>query len=266
MDKLKEKSATLKIVLFFVLLISIFIIPAVINNIEERNLSKFPKYQEIEITEDDLNDNASYTNIRNQLENDYYFAKLSTMMEFSSDTYKSTILRELLWYYIFNYEVTNSKYFFYSENDRNLHCVSKKNLVNGFKELYDIDISNDLWLLPGYYQYTFKKGEGYCLYFDNVAKEYNNDIKVAVERMAMSGTTVTTDVYVYEYHTVGTEEENKYVSYLDGYIKNKDYETCSKIVNSKLNGKVTHKQLKLKVNSKGKFFKYKILSSKKLDY
>ena len=92
------------------------------------------------------------------------------------------------------------------------------------------------------------------------------EINIAVERMAMIGTTITTDIYVYEYYTNGLENEISNINILKSYIENDNYSSASNVVTNYLNGKVTHKQLKLKVNNNGKFFKYKILSSKILDY
>lgn len=266
MKKFKEERASLKIILFFVLLISIIIIPVLVSNYKIQNKENFPKYNDIKITEKKLNDSNDYNNIRKQLESDIYFAKLSTMMDFSSASYSSSILRELLWYFIFNYEVSNDKYFFYTDSNRGVYCLNKKNLIKGFNELYDVDISNDLDYLPGYFEYLFVKNKGYCLYFNHVADEYDNDIRVAVERMAMYGTTVTTDVYVYEYYNSYSEKDKKCVENLETSINNKDYNTASQIVKLNLKGTVTHKQLQFKINSRGNFFKYKILSSKKLDY
>lgn len=266
MKGFKEAKASLKIVIFFILLISIIIIPVLVNNFKIQNKENFPKYNDIDIDKNKLNNTDDYNSIRRQLESDQYFAKASTMMEFTSDNYSSASLRELLWYFIFNYEVSNDKYFFYTDSKRGVYCLNEKNLVKGFNELYDIDISNDLYLLPGYYQYLFLKNKGYCLYFDHVAEEYDNDIRVAVERIAMYGTTITTDVYVYEYYNSYSEKDKTCVKNLEISINNKDYNTASQIVKLNLKGTVTHKQLQFKMNSRGKFFKYKILSSKKLEY
>lgn len=266
MKGFKEAKASLKIVIFFLLLISIIIIPVVVNNIKIQNKENFPKYNDIDITENKLSNTNDYNNIRHQLEKDQYFAKASTMMEFSSEKYSSAILRELLWHFIFNYEVSNDDHFFYTDSKRGVYCLSEKNLIKGFNELYNIDITDDLYLLLGYYQYTFTKSKGYCLYFNHVAEEYDNDIRVAVERIAMYGTTLTADVYVYEYFNSYSEKDKMCVKNLETCINNKDYSTASDIVKLNLKGTVTHKQLKFKMNSSGKFFKYKILSSKKLEY
>ena len=56
------------------------------------------------------------------------------------------------------------------------------------------------------------------------------------------------------------------INNLKDAIKNKNYNLASTITKDYLGGSVTHKQLQFMINSKGKQFKYQVLTSKILDY
>ena len=261
----KEKRVTLIIILVILCILFIIIIPLIIKYNKEQNKINFPEYNDIEITEGLLDNEITYEQIKKEFENDYYFNKLAIMMDYDSSQYTSAYLKNMLWNLIFNYEISNDNYFSYFDSKEGKYCFSKHNLINAFKELYDVDISENYNYLEGYYQYVYLSGKGYCLDFKKVAQEYNKNIKVAVERMAMIGTTITTDLYVYEYSAI-TENEKYYENLLAQAIDKKNYSQAKSITENNLNGEVTHKQLQFKKNTNGKFFKYKILISKKLLY
>ncbi len=265
---MEEKRANFIILGILTIILLIVIIPLIIINNREENKKNFPEYKDIDISEKDVKDpnSESYKEIRKELESDYYFSKEALITDYDSEKYNGSNIQNMLWNFIFSYELENTKYMASNNKKEGTFCLSKNNTIEAFKELYDVDIKNELNILLGYYEYVYKKGNDYCFIYKNVANDYDNEITIAVERMAMIGTTVTTDIYVYEYYTNGLENEISNVNILKRYIENNNYSSASNVVTNYLNGKVTHKQLKLKVNNKGKFFKYKILSSKILEY
>lgn len=259
-----EKKATLTILIAVAVILTIVIVPLVIYNNKEEREKLFPRYDEIDITEDKLNDSQEYINIKERLESDHYFSKFALMKEYDSKNYSSKYLKSMLWDFIFNYERSNNKYLSFSDTENAVYCFKEKILVSAFKELYDVDISKDLSYLPGYYEYVYTGTDGYCLNFGTVDRDYENDISVAVERLTMIGTTITADIYVYEYYN--NYPNNPDVERLEEAIKNKDYSNASLIASDTLHGKVTHKQLQFKTISNGNYFKYKLLLSKELVY
>ena len=111
-------------------------------------------------------------------------------------------------------------------------------------------------------EYGVKAGDS--IFF--IADEFNKNITIGVERMAMSSMGVTADIYIYLYDTSGTSTEKMNINNLKDAIKNKNYNLASTITKDYLGGSVTHKQLQFMINSKGKQFKYQVLTSKILDY
>lgn len=265
---MKEKKATFIILAVVLLLIIIVLIPAIIIGRKSSNEKNFPEFEELDVNENIVNNTGSeeYTKLRKQLEKDYYFAKESLINNFDYEKYNGSNFRELLWNFIFSYELENKETMSSINKKEGVFCLTKNNLLSAFKELYNIDITNQLDLILGYHEYVYMSNGNYCFIYQNISNEYDNEIKVAVERMAMMANEITTDIYVYEYYTNYTEEEKSNINILNSYISNTDYESAKNVVLNYLKGKVTHKQLKLKVNNYGKYFKYKILSSKILEY
>jgi hypothetical protein len=258
--------ATATIILFFVLLACAIIIP--IFAFQDLNYSDddFPEYQNIKINQNKLDDEYEYENIKTKLENDYYFNKLAIMMEYDSEHYTSSNLDKMVWHMIFNLEKENTDIYAKIDKQKEIYCLNKKKFLDAFEELYDVNIKEDEYLLKGYYQYVYDKGMNYCLDFKNVALDYDNDVKIAVERVAMIGTVITTDIYVYEYYAANQSLSNSNINDLKNAIASKNYTGAKNIVQNKLYGTVTHKQIRFKTNKYGKYFKYKIISVNNLDY
>lgn len=261
---MEDAKATLKIILFFVLLGIAIIVPFVAFQDLNYSDEDFPEFQNINISKNDLEDEFEYDKIRTQLENDYYFAKLTTMIEYDSENFSPINLEKLVWHLIFNYEIENTKNFNYIDKDNQVYCLSENKFKEAFKELYNIDISDYTYLLKGYYKYVYERSNGYCLDFGNVSKDYDNDIKISIERMAYVGSVLTADIYVYEYYTPDSKSQS--VKELENAISTKNYTGAQNIVKNKLYGKTTHKTIRFKINKKGKHFKYTIVSVDNLGY
>lgn len=261
---MNDKQATFRIILFFALLGIAIIVPFVVFQDLNYKDENFPDFENINISKNDLEDDFEYDKIRTQLENDYYFSKLATMIEYDSENFTSEHLDKLVWHLIFNYELKNTKNFNYSDEKNQVYCLSQNKFKEAFKELYNVDVSNYTYLLKGYYQYVYERSNGYCLDFGNVAKDYDNDIKISIERMAYVGSVLTADVYVYEYYTPDNNNQN--VKDLESAISSKNYTGAKSIVKNKLFGKTTHKTIRFKINKRGKHFKYTIISVDNLAY
>lgn len=267
----KDTKATIVILSFFVILGLIIMIPLLISHNkknEEINKKNFPSYEEITIDESIFGDDSKYENVREQLENDYYFSKFALISDYDyKDGYDTTQIKDMLRYFIFNYEIENTRYMLHKNNEEQLFCLLDKHVIEGFKELYRIDVDEEfLDFMKQFYKYNYRSNGRFCFYYGQIADEFNKNISIGVERMSMSSIGVTSDIYIYMYDTSGTESEKMNIENLKNAIKNKDYTLASTITKDYLGGSITHKQLQFMINSKGKQFKYQVLTSKILDY
>lgn len=260
----KESKITAMILLAIVIILTIVITPLAIMNMKEKDKENFPSYNQIDITENKIENQYEYSNIKNQLQNDYYFSKLGIMIDYESRNYNSRYLEQMLWNLIFNYELSNKDYFTFTDSKNGIYCMTEKNLLAAFYELYDVDVSKNVDYLKGYYKYIYKGKNGYCLDFKRVGSEYDNKIKIAVEKIGIIGVNITTDIYVYEYYISNTETEKNYEKALTQYINAGDIANANNVVINYLRGTISKKQLTFRINNNGKFFKYKVLTSKKI--
>ena len=261
---MNDQKATLKILLFIALICIIIIVPFAIFSELNFTDEDFPEFQNINISGNKLEDETEYNNIKKQLQNDYYFTKLGIMIDYDYEKFDPVVLEEMVWHLIFNYELENEKYFTKIDKDKQIYCMKKTRFIDAFEELYNIDITEKQNLLKGFYKYIYDKSNVYCMDVGNVAKEYDNDIKIAVERLAMIGTTITADINVYEYYT--TSVDNKYVKDLEFAINSNNLEGAKFTIENDLHGTVRKRQIKFKINKHGDYFKYTLLSIKNIDY
>lgn len=261
---MNDQKATLKILLFIALICVIIIVPFVVVselNFKDKN---FPEFQNINISQNKLEDETEYNNIKKQLQNDYYFTKLGIMVEYNSEQFKPINLEEMVWHFIFNYELENEQNFTNIDKDNQIYCLKKREFLKAFEELYDIDITENQNVLKGYYKYIYDKPEVYCIDAGNVAEEYDNDIKIGIERLAMIGTTITADINVYEYYA--SSSNSQYIKDLEFALNSNNFEGAKFTVEKELHGTVTKRQIKFKMNKHGDHFKYTVLSIKNINY
>ena len=261
-----QNKATLTLLGAIFGLLLIIIIPTIIITNRNDTKKNFPDYSNVTISESDVADTSSksYSDIKYKLEHDHNFAKESLISNYNYKTYSSSNLSSLIWNFIFSFELNNSKYI--SSKGDTKFCLRQSNLVTGFEELYGINITKDLPMFEGYYQYVNINSNRYCFNYKNVSKDYNNDIKLGIDGISVKGDIITTNLYLYEYYTMLTAQEKVMISNLESCINSSDFDGAKSIVINNLNGKVTHKQLQFKINNKGKMFKYQILNSKNIDY
>lgn len=259
---MKEKTITIGILVALVIITIIISVPLIIKNNNENNKKYFPEYDEIKITNKIISN--SYEEARKSLEKSYYFNRLSIIPDYNKEEYKPEMLQSLLWYFIYNYQLSNTRYFSYYEKENGKYCFQKNSLIGAFKELYGIDISKQYDYLKGYYKYVYESNKGYCLDFKKVNSEYTNNIKISIKDISKHKDVITVEMYVYEYKAK-TENEKYYEKLLIESIDNKNYNNSYNIVISNLKGSVKRKELKFEQDRNGKFFKYKILSSKELN-
>ena len=102
-----------------------------------------------------------------------------------------------------------------------------------------------------FYKYLYVKADSYCFDVGNGSKEYDNDIKIGIERLAMVGTSVIADINVYEYYT--SSSNNQYVKSLQNAIDIGNYAGANNIIKEDLHGTVQKKQIKFKINDNETF-------------
>ena len=258
MNDYNQKKATFVILGTIVVVILILVIPSLIFNSEKEEKKNFPNHTNI-----DIKNTSDFSQIKRELENDYNFRKEVLITDYNYENYTSIDIQNLLWNYIFSYELNNTRYL--SSISDTKFCMREQYVIDSFKELYNVDITKDLNKLPGYYKYVTKKSRRYCFNFKNVSLEYNNDIRIGIKNLDIKDDIVTADMYLYEFYIMNTDSEMMSVNSLDGYIASSNYSQASDIVISNLAGKVTHKEIKFKINNKADFYKYQILSSKNVD-
>lgn len=251
-------------------IIGVFVLFLVVLSLQDAEEDKvnFPEYENLKIKENDVKDTSSneYKQIKERLENDYYFIKEALVPTYNYKFYTSANLEKMVWNYIFSFELSNKKYLSSMDTDGGNFCMRKKYVIESFEELYGVNITADIELLDGYYEYVKSRSNNYCFNFGNVARDYNNEIKILVEAISVDSKIVTANLYLFEYYTTDTPKELENVERLKTAIKNSSTNEAISIVENSLNGKYTHKQLQFVINNGGKFFKYQILNSKKLDY
>lgn len=266
MDKTKIKAISI----IFGIVVLFFLIILIVANSQNKKEDKtnFPDYDNLNIKESDVKDKTSesYSAIKERLESDYYFGKAALISNYNYKNYTSADLQQMVWNYIFAYELNNKKYLSSIDYTEGIFCMRSRYVIDSFEELYGVKITKDIDYLDGYYEYVKSKGNKYCFNFGNVARDYNNEIKILVDGISVKDGIVTANIYLFEYYTTETEKELQSIEELRMAIKSSNSLGATNIVKNSLNGKVTHKQLQFKINNSGKFFKYQILNSKNLSY
>lgn len=263
----EEKKATMVILGTIVILLIIIIVPlAFLNKKSDKDNTKFPGYEYIDITQKKLVDKNSYNEIKTSLEGNTLFKRTSLIDDYNYEGYNRFNIEGMIKGYILAYEPANKKYYIYSDTDEEKYCIGKNNVISGFKELYNTDISKRIDDFLAYSKYMTSGEDTYCFSFRTISNEYNNDIKLNITALSMSDDdVVTAKLYVYTYYTMGTEEEKEKVKRLEDSIKNNSNSLSNSIVYNELNGRVVQKELNFKVLKSGKFFKYQVLSIKTLN-
>lgn len=264
---MEEQKATKIILGVSIALIVIIIIPlAFLNKKADKTDSKFPGYEYIDITQKKLADKEKYNEIKESLEKSTLFRRTSLIDNYSYEGYNKFNIEGMIKGYILAYEPANKKYFAYSEVDNDKYCINKKNVIAGFKELYNTDITKRINEFLVYDKYMNEAQYMYCFSFRTVSNEYNNDIRLNISSLSMSDDDViTAKMYIYTYYTMGTDAENAVVKRLEESIKNNNISLSNSIVFNELNGRVIQKELNFKTLKSGKFFKYQVLSIKTLN-
>ena len=264
----KDLKSTFIVLGIMIALLLVITIPIIIFSKKEEEEANFPDHETIEIKENDVADvsSKSYAEVKSLLENDTYFAKAAMITNFNSSSYTSGDIQKLLWNFIFNYSLKNRKYMASYDEDTGKFCMRSKYVIDAFKELYDVNITDGIQYLDSDENYVTVKNKKYCFNFANVAKDYNNDLLVGIDAISVKDDVVTTTLYLYEYYTTYTNNESVYIHNLKNYIASSRYDEAKKIVTDNLNGKVTHKRLQFHILNKGDHFKYQILVSQNLDY
>ena len=269
----EEKKATIVILGTLIILVLIIIIPlAFLSKKSEKNDSKFPGYEYIDITQEKLSDKEKYNEIKTSLEGNSLFKRIVLIDNYNYEEYNRFNVEGMIKGYIFAYEPSNKKYFMYSDTDEEkysdyLDSFKIQGIIKKYsKELYNIDITKKIDDFLVYSKYMTEGKDTYCFSFRTISNEYNNDIKLNITALSMSNDDiVTAKIYVYTYYTMGTDSEKEKVKRLEESIKNNNNSLSNSIVYNELNGRVVQKELNFKVLKSGKFFKYQVLNIKTLD-
>ena len=252
-NELRKNKIILVVIATIVVLVTI--VPSFIPNKKE-DKKNFPTYTNVENTN-------NLDSLKKQLEQDYNFRKEMLINDYDYDVYTSIDIQNMLWNFIFSYEINNTKYL--SSKSDTKYCMRESYVIDGFKELYNVDISKDLHLLPGYYKYVTFNNRKYCFNYKNVSLEYNNSIRVGINNLTKKDDVYYADIYLYEYYILNSDAEISNEKTLERYIESSNYNEAKNLVNNYLAGRVTHKNVNFKIDNRAKFFKYKVLYAKNID-
>ena len=268
MMNLKDSKSTLIVLGIVIGLLLAIIIPILISSKNKEEKTNFPEREVIKIGEKDVVDvnSESYKKIKSQLEKDPYFAREAMISNYNYKNYTSADLETMLWNFIFSYSLTNKKQMSNFDSKNQLFCLRRKNVIDAFNELYNVNITENIDYLEGYIDYVSTKSGRLCFEYGNVAKDYNNDLLVSIDGIAVNDNVITTNLYLYEYYTTYSGHELDDIERLKEKANASNYKEAQNIVVNNLKGKVTHKQLQFYILNNGKHFKYQILVSKNLEY
>ena len=164
--KLNDKKPFLIILGSAFTLMLLIIIPLILTG--ERNESQkkkdFPNYKEVKINESTFTDTEKYEELKLNLNNDYLFGRILFMDDYDSNNVTRKDLQNLVENFAVGFEPSNTKYLAVVNKEKKYACITEKNLVLGFEELYNMDITPYLDTLSYYFKYFFKK-RNYCVYY-----------------------------------------------------------------------------------------------------
>lgn len=270
----------IKLTLFFVLLLAAIIIPLIIIGGKKSHEKNFPGSKDIKINEKTISTNESVSKIKYELNTDDYFKKFvmagdynyanirettnayGLKYTFIPDGYLSEMIRNLS----YNYQLSNTRYLTKIDKEKTIFCMSKKRAKQAFEELYytETGMYDFMDYVPGYIDYVSKLGSSYCFNYGNVITD--NDVLIGVNNVSVSDKDIiTTEVYIYEYYSMGSEVEKMYSNKASELVNSGDYYGARNIVLNNLNGFVKHKKIVFRINDNPKFFEYQLLYSAEID-
>lgn len=260
------KAKIFLLVIVIIILLCITIPPFLLRN--NSNKDNFPLYDDIKLSNINFDDknSESYLNFKSRLENDYLFKKESLINDYDSDNYDGSNIKDMVWNYVFSFELNNKTYLASKDEKSGKFCLNRRNLLKSFEELYNVNISNEIDMLAGFHEYISRDGNRFCFNYRNISNENTNQILLGIRDFSEKSGIITAKVYVYEFYSNESEAQNILVDNIKKYVSQYDFDSSNKVVEDELNGTINYKEIKFKVNNKAKFFKFQILSSKKLDY
>lgn len=265
--KLNDKKPLLIILGSAFTLMLLIIIPLILTG--ERNESQkkkeFPNYKEVKIKESTFTDTEKYEELKLNLNNDYLFGRILFMDDYDSNNVTRKDLQNLIENFAVGFEPSNTKYLAVVNKEKKYACITEKNLVLGFEELYNMDITPYLDTLSYYFKYFFKK-RNYCVYYQPAiatgiyARGYYVN-KLVYDKESES---ITADLYLYSYIPDGELSTDNQIE-LKKAFENKNFNITKLLIKTEDNGEFRRKTIKFKINNNGKFFKYQIISIKTTD-
>ena len=263
--KLTNKKPLLIILGSAFALMLLIIIPFILTGERNENKRKkdFPNYEAIKINEDTFTDTKKYDDLKNKLSNDYLFRKVVFVGDYDSSSISRKDIANLVENYVVSYELSNTKYLATTNKKKKYFCMTEKNLVTSFEELYNMDITPYLSDLSYYHKYFFKK-KNYCVYYMPAISDGAYAKYYYINKLEYNDSIINGDIYTYLFSPV-TEGETKNQKALRVAFKNKNFARVKNLVKNEVDGEYSRKTVKFKINNDGKFFKYQIISIKTTD-
>lgn len=263
--KLDNKKPLLIILGSAFVLILLIIVPFVLTGERNENKGKnaFPSYESIKISEDTFTDAEKYNDLKEKLSNDYLFGKILFVDDYDSSKVSQNDIANLATKYVTAYELLNTKYLAITNKKKQYFCMTEKNLVTSFKELYNMDITPYLSDLSYYHKYFFKK-KNYCVYYKPAISDGAYSKHYYINKLEYNDSIITADIYTYLFSPV-TEGRTENQNALKAAFENKNFARVKELIKNEVDGEYSRKTVRFKINNDGKFFKYQIISIKTID-
>lgn len=242
---IKEKLMKFIPLLIFILAL---LITRWVKNVTDNNSSfKYYNYYNMASNQDELKEKLVY---------DSYFIKFTNLDNYS-DEISMDNLPELLQYYKENITKNKSKEFIDYRNEYGF-CINKKDFIDSFKELFNKDISS-LYSDLEEIDFVYLKKDTIC-FNDNEKVDDNFEFVIIKNVTIQNKSNIVLSLYRYSVNIEKQEEETLLKDNINNAIKNNNIDEFNNEITNNYYGKIEEKEIKFKELSRGKYFKYQLVS------
>lgn len=242
---IKEKLMKFIPLLIFILAL---LITRWVKNVTDNN-SSFKYYNNYNIT-------SNQDEIKEKLVYDSYFIRFTNLNYYSNEISMDNI-QELLQYYKENITKNKSKEFIDYRNEYGF-CINKKDFIDSFKELFNKDISS-LYSDLEEIDFVYLKKDTIC-FNDNEKVDDNFEFVIIKNVTIQNKSNIVLSLYRYSVNIEKQEEETLLKDNINNAIKNNNIDEFNNEITNNYYGKIEEKEIKFKELSRGKYFKYQLVS------
>lgn len=199
--------------------------------------------------------NVKSEKIKQELVYDPYFIQL-TNLDYYDGNISMDNMDELLEYYKSNITKNKTKSFIDYRNEFGF-CISKKDFLNSFKELFGKDISNYYDKLEDI-EFVYLKNKSICFKSDEPDDHEFNF--VLIKDISYEGDNISANLYKYEINVYEKDVEDEIKTKINYTIEHENYSEFNNDVVNTYNGTIYEKNIKYIDKTRGEYFKYQLVS------